>query len=375
MRAFEISDGRDPRARDVAPFESEYELESRLDELPSLLLDEKLLVVGRQVGVETGTLDLLALDRYGNVVVFEVKKGESGTGSASEGSILSQPQQYARAVRWFSYDDLEEVYDEYAAELAAGEWRVGARPTDATLREAFRDRFGRGIDPEAVNRHQRMVVVAEEVTDQTAANARYLRDEGLNMQCVEVRRFRSGEDSSLLVSSTVVDYDERRVRPTEDGNPTYPEVARAIVDEASSTLEAVTGTSDPGELYLSGLDAREPRLRSPRSDHPDPIRYALRLKPLSDGQVRISIDTTTRGLAVDDVDKGELTGLVRSEPSAYEDAGFEVDHSRNTFRIVSDTWYVDTVAEMKDDAFVEEVADRYAELDRIGHEVGTGERR
>lgn len=98
MRAYELLEGTKPVKRGVKPFQSEERLERLLHKIPSLLLDEQVLIVGRQVGVETGTLDLLGIDKYGNVVVFELKKGDSGSGSASEGSILSQPQQYAQAL-------------------------------------------------------------------------------------------------------------------------------------------------------------------------------------------------------------------------------------------------------------------------------------
>jgi len=283
MRTYELLDGDTPVKREVAPFQSERRLEQLLHEVSELLLEEDILLIGRQVGIETGTLDLLGVDKFGNVVVFELKKGDSGSGSASEGSILSQPQQYAQSLQWFSYDDLNDVYREYTTDVAPEEASTPATDSEDSLLNAFRARYSTTPKPEAFNQHQRMVIVAEEITDRTAANARYLRDEGLNFQCVEVQRFRlSNDDTSapVLVASTVIDYDEKRVQPRDDGTLTYPEINEAIISRAFPAIEHVTRATAPDELFPGGVDVREPRMRSLHPDHPDAVRYTIRLKPL-----------------------------------------------------------------------------------------------
>jgi hypothetical protein len=372
MRTYELLDGDTPVKREVAPFQSERRLEQLLHEVPELLLEEDILLIGRQVGIETGTLDLLGVDKFGNVVVFELKKGDSGSGSASEGSILSQPQQYAQSLQWFSYDDLNDVYREYTTDVAPEEAASIATDSEDSLLDGFRARYSTTPKPEAFNQHQRMVIVSEEITDRTAANARYLRDEGLNLQCVEVQRFRLSDDDTtapVLVASTVIDYDKKRVQPRDDGTLTYPEINHEIISRAFPAIEHVTRATAPDELFPSGIDVREPRMRSLHPDHPDAVRYTLRLKPLEKNHVRLSIDVTTRGLQVDEVDKDSLTDLLRANTSRFEDAGFEVDQTRNTFRIVSAHWDVDSVAEVREEAFLDEIADRYADLVKIGHEI------
>lgn len=372
MRAYELLGGDTPVKREVKPFQSEEKLEQLLYEIPSLLLDEQILIIGRQVGVETGTLDLIGVDKYGNVVVFELKKGSSGSGSASEGSILSQPQQYAQALQWFSYDDLNDVYQEYQTERGSEDRTDVPIPNDGSLLEAFSTFFGTSLDSERFNQHQRMVIVAEKITDRTAANARYLRDEGLHLQCVEVQRFQLSEDEKTtptLVASTVVDYDDKRVQPHEENTVTYPEINEAIVSKAFPSFQEVSRAAEPAELFPGGFDHREPRLRSLHPDHPDAVRYALRVKPLEKGHVRLSIDVTARGLEIDEVDKESLTNQLRTAADRFERAGFEVDHDRNTYRIVTAQWDVDSVADVRDGAFLDELAGRYAELVNIGHEI------
>lgn len=371
MRAFEIIEGDTPIEREVSPFQTESDMENRVHQIPSVLLDEQILIIGRQVGVETGTLDLLGLDKYGNSVVFELKKGDSGSGSASEGSILSQPQQYAQALQWLSYDDLAETYGDYRLMTKSKGWPTTPLPEEDSLDEAFASHFGTGLQKEKFNQFQRMVIVAEEITDLTAAHARYLRDEGLNLQCVEIQRFRLSDrnrTSPTIIASTVVDYDEKRVQPSGDNKLTFPEVNKEIVTRVFPEIKDITVASSPDELFPKGFDHREPRMRSLNSNHPDAVRYALRVRPLEEGHVKISIDVTDRGLASDCGNKEALTRRIHSAKNRFIDAGFDV-HDRSRWRVVTEHWDIDRVTEIRSGSFIEEVANRYADLVRVGHEV------
>jgi len=53
-------------ACDRTAFESEEALENRLHRSPELLLDEQVLLIGRQVRLDTGVADLVGLDRWGS---------------------------------------------------------------------------------------------------------------------------------------------------------------------------------------------------------------------------------------------------------------------------------------------------------------------
>ena len=72
MRAFASPEKADMAGDRLtrSDFNSEWELESFLHTNPEALLDETVLVFGRQVNTEAGEPDLLAIDRYGNIIVF-----------------------------------------------------------------------------------------------------------------------------------------------------------------------------------------------------------------------------------------------------------------------------------------------------------------
>ena len=341
---------------------SEEVLEDWLHRSPELLLEEQVLIIGRQVRLETGVADLIGIDRYGNTVVFEVKIGRSGSGSASEETILSQPQNYAQSLSSYDYEELNELYQDYQGRLARGEWNVGEGfDRGGNLLTDFETAFGESLESHQFNSTQRMVVVAEEVTRRTEQNVRYLLEEGLNFQCVEIQAFGlpSGDDpETVIASSTVVDYPQGRVRPKDRPSPTYPALVNDILERAYPDFRSVTSAASVGELFSEGIDVREPRLVSQNADHPTSIRYRLAPKP-DDGTVVIAIDA--QGNSVDGV--SELQGM----QAEFAEQGLDVTGNQ-TYRVVTRKWKLDGADDLDED-LRDEIADAFATLVRLGHQA------
>ena len=78
----------------AARIETEDMLEAVLVANPEMLM-QGLTLVGRQVPVETGFVDLLGIDEDGRLVVFELKRGENPSGPQgwSESAWASMPAQ------------------------------------------------------------------------------------------------------------------------------------------------------------------------------------------------------------------------------------------------------------------------------------------
>jgi hypothetical protein len=292
MRAFRFDrDQAGPQTLELEhePVGTEWQLESWLHTNPEVILNEPLLIFGRQYGLDTGIPDLLALDQWGNVVVVELKKGQSGSGSASEETILSQPQNYAQSLSGYDYDDLEEIYREYKRNLRDGEWDVGETAVvENSLEEAHETALGGGVDE--FNTHQRMVILAEEITSRTENNARYLLEQGLAVQCVAVQCFQFPDDAatsqSLLLSSTVVDYPLSRVQP-EDSKVDYSEVIRQVRDRIYDEIGDMTQHSSPADI--SGAASRRLGFDSKHPDHPETVLYRFKPHMVEQGKAVVSI--------------------------------------------------------------------------------------
>jgi len=340
----------------------EKTLEDWLHQNPELLLDEQIFLISRQARLETGVADLVGLDRWGNVVVFEVKIGRSGSGSASEETILSQPQNYAQALSSYGYDELNKLYQDYRTQLDRGEWNVGeASVGGGTLLTDFETVFGDSIKEYQFNTKQRMVIIAEDITRRTEQNVRYLLDEGLNFQCAEIQAFSPPENNSrgmMLASSTIVDYPLGRVRPKDRPSPTYPALVNDIIERAYPDFRSVTSAASVSELFPEGIDEREPRLVSQNAEHPTSIRYRLAPKP-DNGTVVIAIDA--QGDGVNGVSE------LQEMQARFEMEGLDVTGNQ-TYRVVTRKWAIEGADDL-DENLRDEIADSFATLVRLGHKA------
>ncbi len=371
MRVFELEvDGDSSQTQSYSPHpvEQEVTLQRWLQQNPNVLLEETILVIGREPHSGNGPIDLLAVDRYGNTVVFEMKIGDTKSESTSEDKIVGQPQRYAGAIESWDYETLNEVYHGYQDEIASGKWSVDDPvPVGEDLRETFNRVFGN--TPDQFNHHQRMVIVAEKVTWSTAQTARYLqRGPGRqsNIQCVQVQRFKSPKDGShsVLASNLVVDYDLSRVRPPTHTNPIYAEMNARIADRAFQSIADIVHAQDPADVFTAGFGEREPSLISNHPEHPESVRYTLRVKPDSQpGHVGITIDM--------DGDDSALEAL-RESAQEFEAHGYSFNQDNTRFRIVEQQWRpVEDVRELEHDGLLDEIAEQYATLIRTGHEILT----
>jgi len=349
-------------ALEQEPIRPETALESILHQNPHLIADEPLLIIGRQVQLDSGVADLVACDEYGNLVIVEVKIGRSGIGSASEGSILSQPQEYASSLSRYEYDALADLYQEYCTRLEDGEWDV-ARATAASgiLRQGFKSTFEKEIADHQFNTEQRLIVVAEEITQSTAANARFLLEQGLHFQCSEVRCFSAPEDTTgeqtLLVSSMVVDYDVSRVQPAGRSSPTYPDLAGEILERAFPEFRSLVQADSLFELLPDGIDGRQQQLISDNPNHPESVVYRLDVKPDAESLL-IGIDIPGGG------NQEDVLGQIESNSEVFTENGFTVK-GNPMYRVVVDEWDVKSADQVRN--LMYEVAERYATLINLGH--------
>lgn len=335
--------------------EGESVLENWLMTTPAALLDEQILVFSRQPNLPTGQADLLGLDRFGNVVVFELKRGDSGAESASESSIVSQPQLYAQALSGYEYHELEGLSEGFQDKYQAPE----SLQTESTLLEAVNTFFGTDHAEWDLNQSQRVVIVAESITAQTRESARWLRDSGLDIQCVEVQRFQFPSGELGFGATTIVDYDETRTRTESSGKPGDRVFAQTVFTAAFPELQSLLSV-DAIDPVLGNMSTNYPYLETRADGHPETVRYALRVNPFQDNEVKVAIDAV-------DGDNTDAETL-RDHAETFEQAGFTVSANKS-MRIVVDTWEEIDVQHLREDVFIDRVTSRYIELVELGHEV------
>jgi hypothetical protein len=337
--------------------ETEWQLESWLNANPEVILNEPLLIFGRQYGLDTGLPDLLALDQWGNVVVVELKKGQSGSGSASEETILSQPQNYASDLSNYEYADLEDIYREYKANVR-DEWDVGESAViEETLKQAHETALGGGIEKSEFNGHQRMVILAEEITSRTENNARYLLEQGLAVQCVAVQRFEMDDNQEFLTTSTVVDYPLSRVQP-EDSKVDYSDLLFRVRDQIFPEIADLTRHESPEDIQGSG--SRQLGVESHVPEHPNPVRYRFKPRIVEEGRAVVSIDLWS----ADDEEKQRIHEVVSDHADELE--GYETADSYQPSRNLVYMEF-EMMDREPDEEFVDAVSEEMTRLIRHYH--------
>lgn len=147
-----------------------------------------LLIIGRQVTTNLNTsIDLLGLDREGNVAVVELKRDKAPR------DVLAQALEYASFAATLNSDQLEDIYRQYTDD------------ENAFLVESHRSFFSLG-EGEAVsfNKNQRIVIVGSEIIQPVRQSAIYLRQKGFFVTCLEFSYFQAGSGEQLISMDVVV---------------------------------------------------------------------------------------------------------------------------------------------------------------------------
>lgn len=192
MRLFGVSKEGDFAEYVRTGFGDEHQeaiLEDWLESNPSgIVVDSELLIIGRQVRTSLGgIIDLLALDRWGDIVVLELKRGRTPR------ETIAQALEYAAYVVQLGYEQIESLARQYQDD------------DGMNITEAHRDYFGLGPDDGvSFNKNQRIVIVGEKITPEIRETARFMNDKGLRITCLEFSFFRTEDGKRLLSGDTVI---------------------------------------------------------------------------------------------------------------------------------------------------------------------------
>lgn len=154
MKLWNIVDGELRQIR-RATLDYEERLEEWIAEDP-LILSPDVLLIGRQVTTEFGgKIDLLGINRQGDLVIIELKRDKTPR------QIVAQTLDYASWVRWLTYDEIDSIAVDYL---------------DKSLAVAFSEQFDEPL-PDNINKNHSMVIVASKLDDASERIVQYLTDE------------------------------------------------------------------------------------------------------------------------------------------------------------------------------------------------------
>ena len=176
--------GQTPERVAFSALDEEKHLESLLASDLSIL-DPNLLLIGRQVPTIYGKfIDLLAIDREGNLVVIELKKDKTPR------DVVAQLLDYGSWVKTLDDTDIAGIYEKFMDK------RDGA-PSSISLDAVFCERFGVTAMPETLNEAHELLVVATVLDDSTERIIDYLTDFGVAINAAFFRVFKDGDKEYL----------------------------------------------------------------------------------------------------------------------------------------------------------------------------------
>jgi hypothetical protein len=177
-------DGQLTRLPDVP-----LDLESRLEDILEkdiTIASPDWLVIGRQVITpHGGRVDLLAIDRDGNLVIVELKRDQMPR------DIVTQVLDYGAWVRTLRAEDIAPIFNEYRKK------RFPDEPS-LSIDAAFCRHFGLKSMPEELNERHELVIVGSAFDPDTERIVTYLSDTyAVNINAVFFRVFKDGDREYL----------------------------------------------------------------------------------------------------------------------------------------------------------------------------------
>ena len=169
--------GNKPTPLMHSKLENEEILEVMIENDPSILEDE-WLIIGRQVVTKyKKEIDLLAIAPDGSLVIIELKK------SKTPRDVVAQAIDYATWVEELKPDEISAIYEGYTK--------------GQSLKEAFKSKFRVELEEENVNLNHQLVIVASELDPATERIIKYLTDRGIAINAVFFEVFTDGSDQFL----------------------------------------------------------------------------------------------------------------------------------------------------------------------------------
>ena len=221
LKTWEIRDGR-PEAVESTLTDSgrteTLDLESWIEADPSIVRPG-IKLIGRQVLTRSGPLDLLGIDRSGDLIIIELKRDRLPR------EVLAQAIDYTADIATWSVDKISEVCTKYTG-----------NSLDDIISESFPD-----IDLEntKINDHQRIILVGFGIETALERMLDWLSENyGVSINAVILKYMKTSTGSETLTRTIVIseDLEEQRTRAKKYTIPMSDDPGIYSLDELRDLL-------------------------------------------------------------------------------------------------------------------------------------------
>jgi hypothetical protein len=188
-----------------------YDLEEWIASNPSIIGTD-IVIIGRQLQTLSGPLDLLAIDKNGNLIIVELKRHYLPR------EAIAQAIDYASDVANWSIDRIREACTKYTG-----------KDLEDVLAESFPDE---NLDNLSINGNQRIILLGFGVDPPLERMVSWLSENyGLSLNAIVLHYARTANGEEILSRTMVISEDvvEQRVKsrkfqiPTSDEPGSYPD--------------------------------------------------------------------------------------------------------------------------------------------------------
>ncbi len=171
-----------------------YDLEPWLASNPEIIGTD-ISIIGRQVQTKSGPIDLLGIDKSGNLVIIELKRDKLAR------DVLAQAVDYASDISDWSLEKISEVCNTYTN-----------KSLDEFLNEMFPDVDLENIN---VNDRQRILLVGFSVESALERMIEWLSDKyGVNINAIVLNYLKTSSGDELLAKTSIIseELEQERVK-------------------------------------------------------------------------------------------------------------------------------------------------------------------
>jgi len=198
IRIWEISDGKTLKEIKKSKLDLETRLEQWIKEDIRIVSDD-FINIGRQIETDFGgVIDLLCLDRNGDLVIIELKKEKTPR------DIVAQVLDYASWVKDLSNERITDIANKYLG-------------TKGPLERAFKDKFDEEL-PEILNESNKMLIVASEIDSSTERIVSYLADSfSVPINAISFQYFQDDSGKEYLARAFLIE--PTKIKPSPKRKP------------------------------------------------------------------------------------------------------------------------------------------------------------
>ena len=175
------------------------DLEKWIEDSP-LILNEELLILSTEYDQFDKTnerLDLLAMDKVGNLVIVELKRDDSGR------NVELQAIKYAAYCSTLTFEQVTGLYQQYHS-------RKGKTLDKEKAKQEIFD-FVEDSDFKEINEKPRIILVSKEYRPEVTASVLWLRKFGIDISCVKLTPYDSMIRRLVLNQLSLYLYPKRRI--------------------------------------------------------------------------------------------------------------------------------------------------------------------